>query len=145
VSVEEPKSGARERSFDRRTVIPLVAILVLGVVLAVALSVSSGGSSDKLRIDQGVSAAGSPEIVVNVPVGVNTPAEASNSTNVVLICVDAGGKTVLETNQVWPFVNEPGYPDPHIHQPVTPEQLQRIAKCRLRGTKTKLEGHLRRS
>jgi hypothetical protein len=131
--------------FDRKTIIPALAILAVIVVPILIWATTSGGSSDQLRIDQGVSVYGEPEIVVNVPKKLNTPAEANNSTNVRLVCVDAGGKTVLATDQGWPFINEPGYPYPHIHQPVTPKQLQAIAKCRVEGTKTKLEGNLRRT
>lgn len=124
---------------------PLLGILAVIVVPILIWAATSGGSDNKLRIDQGVSVYGEPEIVVNVPKKLNTPGEATDSTSVRLICVDASGHTVLATDQVWPFINEPGYPYPHIHQPVTPQQLQAIAKCRLVGTKTKLEGNLRRT
>jgi hypothetical protein len=130
---------------DRKTVLPAAAILALIVVPVLIWAATSGGSDNKLRIDQNVSPTGSPEIVVNVPVKLNTPSEATNSASVQLICVDGGGKTVLSTQQVWPFLNETGYPYPHIHQAVTPQQMQQIAKCRLEGTKTKLEGNLRRT
>jgi hypothetical protein len=130
---------------DRKTILPALAILALIVVPVLIWAASSGGSGDELRIDQGVSVSGEPEIVVNVPPKLNYPAEAKNSTNVRLTCVDAGGGTVLATDQDWPFINEPGYPLPHIHQPVTPAQMQKIAKCRIEGTKTKLEGNLRRT
>jgi hypothetical protein len=134
------------RHLDSKTILPGLAILALIVVPILIWGTTSGGSEDnKLRVDQAVSAYGEPEIVVNVPVKLNNPAEARNATNVRLICVDSGGKTVLATGQQWPFINEPGYPYPHIHQPVTPKQLQEIAKCRLEGTKTKLEGNLRRT
>jgi hypothetical protein len=139
---EERQAG---HGFDRKTVVPALAILAVIVVPVLIWATTSGGSSDQLRIDQGVSVYGEPEIVVNVPQKLNTPAEAKNSTNVRLVCVDAGGKTVLATDQDWPFINEPGYPYPHIHQPVTPKQLQAIAKCRVEGTKTKLEGNIRRT
>jgi hypothetical protein len=139
---EERQAG---HGFDRKTVVPALAILAVIVVPVLIWATTSGGSSDQLRIDQGVSVYGEPEIVVNVPQKLNTPAEAKNSTNVRLVCVDAGGKTVLATDQDWPFINEPGYPYPHIHQPVTPKQLQAIAKCRVDGTKTKLEGNIRRT
>ena len=139
---EEQSAG---HGFDRKTVVPALAILAVIVVPVLIWATTSGGSSDQLRIDQGVSVYGEPEIVVNVPAKLNTPAEAKNSLNVRLVCVDAGGKTVLATDQAWPFINEPGYPYPHIHQPVTPKQLQAIAKCRVDGTKTKLEGNLRRT
>jgi hypothetical protein len=132
-------------SLDRKTILPAIVLLALIVVPVLVWAATSGGSDNKLRIDQGVSVYGEPEIVVNVPKNLNTPSEAKNSRSVRLICVDASGGTVLATNQDWPFINEPGYPYPHIHQPVTPEQLQRIAKCRIEGTKTKLEGNLRRT
>jgi hypothetical protein len=133
------------RHLDRKVILPAAAILAVIAVPILIWAATSGGSGDKLRIDEGVSVYGEPEIVVNVPKKLNTPAEANNSTSVRLICVDADGKTVLATGQNWPFITEPGYPYPHIHQPVTPAQLQAIAKCRLEGTKTKLEGNLRRT
>ena len=139
------QNGETRRSLDRKTIIPALAILALIVVPILIWAATSGGSDNKLRIDQGVSVYGEPEIVVNVPKKLNTPAETNNSANVKLICVDANGGTVIATDQDWPFINEPGYPYPHIHQPVTPKQLQRIAKCRVEGTKTKLQGNLRRS
>jgi hypothetical protein len=130
---------------DRKTILPALVILALIVVPVLVWATTSGGSDDNLRIDQGVSVYGEPEIVVNVPPKLNTPAEANNSTNVRLTCVDGGGGKVLATDQGWPFINEPGYPLPHIHQPVTPAQMQKIAKCRIEGTRTKLEGNLRRT
>lgn len=136
------ESGGR---FDRKTIIPLLAILALIVVPIVLWAATSGGGGEKLRIDQAVSVYGGPEIVVNIPKKVNDMAETRGSSNVRLICEDSGGKTVLQTNQDWPFINEPGYPYPHVHQPVTPKQLQAIARCHLEGTKTKLEGNLRRT
>ena len=120
---EEERQG---RSLDSKTIVPALAILALIVVPILIWATTSGGSGDQLRIDQGVSVYGEPEIVVNIPVKLNTPTEANNAPNVRLVCVDGGGKTVLATDQGWPFINEPGYPYPHIHQPVTPKQLQEI-------------------
>ena len=139
---QKTRAGLR---LDRRTLVPALAILALIVVPVVIWGATSEGGNDGLRIDQSVSPTGSPEIVVNVPEDVNNPAETNNSSNVRLTCVDAGGKTVLATDQDWPFINEPGYELPHVHQPVTPKQMQQIAKCRVAGTKTKLEGTLRRT
>ncbi len=138
--------GPRARlALDRKTVVPALALLALIVVPVLIWAATSGGGNDQLRIDQGVSVYGEPEIVVYVPIKLNNPAEAHNSTNVRLVCENGGGDTVLATTQPWPFINEPGYPYPHIHQPVDPAQLQAIAKCRVEGTKTKLEGNLRRN
>jgi hypothetical protein len=140
-----PNEERRTRSLDLRTIIPAVAVLTLIVVPILIWATTSGGSDEGLRIDEGVSVTGGPEIVVNVPKDKNTPDETSNSSNVKLICVDASGDTVLAADQDWPFINEPGYDLPHAHQSVTAQQLQEIAKCRIDGTKTKLEGDLRRS
>ena len=139
---DEDDSGSR---FDRKTLIPLIAIGVLIVVPIGIWAATSGGSGDKLRIDQGVSVFGGPEIVVNVPKKLNLASETGGATSVKLICEDGRGNAVLSTNQPWPFINEVGYPYPHIHQSVTPKQLQAIATCHLVGTKTKLSGNLRRT
>ena len=137
--------GRAGRTLDARTIIPALAVLALIVVPILIWATTSGGSGNDLRIDEGVSVTGAPEIVVNVPKDKNTPGETRNSTNVRLVCVDGSGGAVLTSNLDWPFITEPGYPLPHQHQSVSPEQLQQIAKCRLEGTKTKFEGDLRRS
>ena len=142
LETEERESG---HGFDRKTVVPALAILAVIVVPILIWATTSGGSNDQLRIDQGVSVFGGPEIVVNVPKKLNLTSETGGATSVKLICEDGNGKTVLSTNQPWPFINEVGYPYPHIHQSVTPKQLQALATCHLVGTKTKLSGNLRRT
>jgi hypothetical protein len=141
----QPRDSEKGRGLDARTIIPAVAVLALIVVPILIWATTSGGTDDGMRIEEGVSVTGGPEIVVSVPKDKNTSGETSNSSNVKLICVDASGGTVLAADHDWPFINEPGFPLPHQHQAVSPEQLQEIAKCRLDGTKTKLEGDLRRS
>ena len=133
------------RRLDRKTLLPIAAIAALILVPVAIWAATSGGSEKKLRIDQAVSAYGSPEIVVNIPRTLNTADEVGGKASVKLVCVDASGDTVLAADEDWPFINEPGYPYPHIHQTVTPKQLQAMAKCRIEGTKTKLEGNLRRT
>jgi len=130
---------------DSKTIVPALGILALIIVPVLVWAATSGGSGDKLRIDQGVSVFGGPEIVVNVPKKLNLASETGGATSVKLICEDGRGNAVLSTNQPWPFINEVGYPYPHIHQSVTPKQLQAIATCHLVGTKTKLSGNLRRT
>ena len=139
---DEEHHGLR---LDSKTVVPALAILALIVVPILIWAATSGGSGDQLRIDQGVSVYGEPEIVVNVPVKLNNPAEAHNSPSVRLVCVDGGGKTVLATDQDWPFINEPGYPYPHVHQPVSDAQLKAVATCTVDGMKHHLTGALRRT
>ena len=136
---------SRGLSLDRKTLLPGLAILALIVVPVLLWTASSGGSGNQLRIDQGVNVYGSPEIVVNVPKKLNTLSQNNNAKSVTLTCVDSGGGTVLSDRQPWPFILEPGYPLPHIHQPVTPAEMQRIATCRVQGSKLKLDGPLRRN
>jgi len=76
---------------DRKTLLPGLVILALIVVPVLVWAATGGGGSNQLRIDQGVNIYGSPEIVVNVPKKLNTPAEANNATTVTLTCVDSGG------------------------------------------------------
>jgi hypothetical protein len=96
---------SRGLSLDRKTLLPGLAILALIVVPVLLWAASSGGSGNKLRIDQGVNVYGSPEIVVNVPKKMNFASEATTPNRVQLICVDSGGGTVLHTPQPWPSIN----------------------------------------
>jgi len=72
-------------------------------------------------------------------------AETGNKTNVVVVCFDSGGKQVLRANADWPFIEEPGYDRPHIHQPVSDAQLKAVATCTVDGMKHHLTGALRRT
>jgi hypothetical protein len=143
----EPSHGPDGgRRFDRRTLLPILAIAALILIPIGIWAASSGGSDDKLRIDQNVSyITGGPEIVVAIPKKYNYMSESGNRANVVLVCYDASGKTLFQTNQQWPFINEPGYDLPHIHQAVSQQQLQQIASCTIKGIKHKLKGDFRRS
>jgi hypothetical protein len=134
------------RRFDRKLLLPA---LLIGAVILVPIAVwaaSSGGNDDGLRVQQNVSYyTGGPEIVVAIPTKYNTMAETGNKKQVTLVCFDAGGKKIFQTPQLWPFINEPGYDRPHIHQPVSDSQLKALATCTVIGMKHKLTGHLRRT
>jgi hypothetical protein len=64
---------------------------------------------------------------------------------VVLVCFDAGDKELFRANQDWPFIEEPGYDRPHIHQAVGDSQMKALATCTVVGMQHKLTGTLRRS
>ena len=133
------------RGPDRRAILPAILIAAVIIVpVAIWAVASSGGGDDRLRVEQ-YSSGGQQEIVVGVPRKYNNMAETGNKANVVLVCFDAGGRQVLETNQSWPFIEEPGYDLPHAHQPVSQKQLRAVAKCTVRGMKHQLTGNLRRS
>jgi hypothetical protein len=142
----EPAASPSHRRFDRKTMAPVLAIAGLVLVPIAIWAASSGGNDDKLRIDQNISyVTGGPEIVVAIPEKYNYMSESGNKANVVLVCYDVSGKILFQTNQEWPFINEPGYDLPHIHQPVSDQQLKEIASCTVKGIKHKLTGNFRRS
>jgi hypothetical protein len=125
----------------------LPAILIAAVIIvpvAIWAVASGGGGGDELRVEQ-YTLDGQQEIVVGIPRKYNNMAETGNKANVVLVCFDGGGRQVLETNQSWPFIEEPGYDLPHTHQPVSQDQLNAVAKCTVRGMKHELTGSLRRT
>src|SRR4051812_16586163 len=134
-----------QRRFDRKLLLPAALIAALVLVPIAIWAASSGGSDDGLRVDQGVSyVTGGPEIVVAIPAKYNTMVETGNKSSVVLVCFDAGGKKLFEVDAAWPFINEPGYDRPHIHQPLSDSQLKALATCTVNGMKHKLTGSLRR-
>jgi hypothetical protein len=74
----------------------------------------------------------------------NTTKTTKGKAAVRLECSDPSGKAVLSSQPDWPFIEEPGYSLPHTHQPITPQQLKAIARCRLNLISQTLEGELRR-
>jgi hypothetical protein len=134
------------RRFDRKTLLPVLLIAAVIIVPVAVWAVGSGGSDDSLRVEQYVSYyTGGPEIVLAIPRKYNNMAETGNKANVVVVCLDSGGKQVLRANADWPFIEEPGYDLPHVHQPVSDAQLKAVATCTVEGMKHHLTGALRRT
>jgi hypothetical protein len=134
------------RRLDRKVLLPAILVAAVIIVPVAIWAAGSGGSDDDLRVEQNVSAiTGGPEIVVAIPRKYNNMAETQNKANVVLVCFDSGGKKLFETNEDWPFIEEPGYDRPHIHQAVSDSQLKALATCTVRGMTHMLTGTLRRS
>jgi hypothetical protein len=46
---------------------------------------------------------------------------------------------IIKTTQPWPFIEEPGYPYPHIHLGDSPEKIEGARRCRVLGTNKRLE------
>lgn len=121
------------------------ALLAIIVVVAIAVDGDDhqAGASG-LTVERGKSpGSGAPELVVSVPRKLNVPRTARDGRTVVVECLDAGGRRVAERRQAWPFMEEEGYPLPHIHLGLTSLEVGRVARCRLRGTTRRLEGRLR--
>jgi hypothetical protein len=73
----------------------------------------------------------------------NEPATAGGAPTVVVECVDAEEQVVSSRPEAWPFADtDQGTLDPHVHIGMSPELLDRIARCRLKGTDPPLEGRL---
>jgi hypothetical protein len=116
--------------------------LVVGVI-AVPLIVwagSSGGDEKSLIVERATSRAGTPEFIVSLAEDdLNTLQTSRGKRAVRVECLGREGQVVLDAKQKWPFIAEPGYDYPHVHQRASREQLQQADRCRLRGTRVPLE------
>ncbi|MET0836129.1 MAG: hypothetical protein ABWY97_05065 [Thermoleophilaceae bacterium] len=131
---------------SRTRLVALAALLALSIPLVIVGVAGSGGDGDSeqpaaLRVER---TPGGPEITVYLEDrSLNQPATAGGAATVVLECVDAGGEVVFSQPEGWPFSDtDQGTLDPHAHVGITPELVDRIARCRLKGTDPPLEGRL---
>lgn len=87
---------------------------------------------------------GSPEFLISLSEDdMNTLRATGGKREVRLQCLGRDGRMVLDATQKWPFVLEAGYDYAHAHQPAKPEQLQQAERCRLLGTRVRLEADVR--
>ena len=68
---------------------------------------------------------------------------AENGRTVGLECVTTAKRMVINARVEWPFIEEPGYPLPHTHQPATAKELASIETCRVTGVNRRLVGRMR--
>jgi hypothetical protein len=106
------------------------------------IAVAGGGSGDDrpgLRVER---AQGIPEVVIYLEdPGVNDPKTNRDRTRVRIECMDRGGAVIFRGRERWPFSDtDGGRFDPHAHVLVGPELVDRIDRCRFRGTDPALEG-----
>ena len=121
----------------------MLAVLAGGVAV-VALAGGEGESSGRLVVERAfVPGTKQPELLVSVERSANVADTAKNGVSVGLICRDGQGRSVLTARVDWPFVEEPGYPRPHQHQPASDKDLDRISSCRLTGTTAPFSGRMR--
>lgn len=123
----------------------LLAVL-LGGVAVVALAGGGGDESDEgsLKVERSfVPGTRQPELVVSVDRRLNSANVADDGRSVVLECSDAEGRRVIRARVDWPWLDEPNYPLPHVHQPATSQELSRIEQCRVDGTSERLSGRMR--
>jgi hypothetical protein len=131
-------SGARAKL---KTVGPAAAMVVVIVAPLVMWAASSGeGATESLIVERATARNGAPELIVYLgDKDLNTLKTTNGRRAVRLECLGRGGHVVLDAKQRWPFLEERGFDYPHIHQAASVRQLHRAARCRLRGTRVRLE------
>ena len=128
------------RRLDLRRHAPMIVIVTLVVAPLAIWAATSGGSGDDdkqgLIVERGASTTGEPELILSIAGDVNVKNGASSVT---VECLDKDGKVLIKGTQPWPFIEEPGYPYPHVHQVDSPEKVEGARRCRVLGTDTRLE------
>ena len=129
---------------------PLAAALAL--VGCGSSSSSSSSSSDEdgatgsaLRVETAVAPTGEgSELIVEVAdPDTNVPDSADNRKTVTLECLDASGTVRVRGRHPWPFTDtDDGLVAAHVHQPVPQDEVNRIKRCRLDGTRGPLSGRV---
>jgi hypothetical protein len=123
----------------------LKATAVLAAVLAVAgiaLALTSGDDEDaagaRMTLERSVSPTGRGEVLVTVTGDADVPPRAKA---VALRCLDRRDRPVTAARYPWPLQKDDQEPQPHIHQPAAPSELERIERCRI-GTRPSLTAKL---
>ena len=133
-------SGARARL---RRVAPKAVILLVVAAPLIAWTAFSGGEAKSLMVERWIGVSGTPELLISLgEEDLNTVETTDGRRAVRVECVDREGQVILDSEQEWPFVKEAGYEYPHAHQEATREALQRADRCRLRGTRVRLEAEV---
>jgi hypothetical protein len=131
------------RRLDLRRHAPVILIALLVVAPLAIWAATSGGSGEEdkqgLIVERGVSTTGEPELILSIAGNVQVTGGASSVT---IECVDKDGKVLIKGTQPWPFVEESGYPYPHAHQVDSPEKVEGARRCRVLGTKARLESEV---
>jgi len=120
----------------------LLALLVAGSAL---VAVSSGGDdagSGTITVEQAPTSDGGVELLVTVSDELNVPDTVDGAATVELVCVNDAGASVIQARHSWPLERDGDPPAPHVHQPASPQELQTIDECELRGTDPPLSGKL---
>jgi hypothetical protein len=132
---------------SRTRLVALAVLLALSVPLVIVALAGGGGDGDSeqaagLRLER--TPGGPPEVIVYIEDrSLNERSTAGGAATVVVECVDAEGQVVSSRPESWPFTDtDQGTLDPHAHVALSPELLDRIARCRLKGTDPPLEGRL---
>jgi hypothetical protein len=123
-----------------KSVAPLAFTVAVIAAPLVIWTTSSGGDEKSLTVERWTSPTGARELLVSLgDDDLNTLKTTNGKKTVRLECRGRQGQAVLDARQKWPFIREPGYKYPHVHQPATSAQVQRADHCVLGGTRVPLE------
>jgi hypothetical protein len=119
----------------------LLIAAIMGTPLALWAATSE--SAENLTVERATSRTGTPEFIISLDEDdLNTLGTTNGKTTVRLQCLSSEGQVVLDAKQGWPFKKERGYEDPHAHQAASSSQLRGATRCRLEGTKMRLESEV---
>jgi hypothetical protein len=127
-----------------KSVAPAALISIFMAAPLLVWAGSSGGDEKSLIVERATSLTGAPELIVSLgDEDLNTLGTTDGKGAVRVECLGREGQVVLTAEQRWPFINEPGYDYPHVHQAASRKQLQQADTCRLRGTRVRLEADVK--
>lgn len=128
------------RNVDLRRYAPAIVIVVLVAAPLAIWAATSGGSGtgdeEGLIVERGLSLTGAPELVLSIA---GPAVVRSGASSVRVECMDKDGNVIVQAEQPWPFIEETGYPYPHVHQGDDPEKIEGARRCRVLGTDKRLE------
>jgi hypothetical protein len=126
-----------------RSAAPAALMAIIVAMPLVLWAASSGGAEQGLIVERATDLPGGPELLVNIADKDLNKLQTTKGRRAVRVqCLGRGGQVVLDARQKWPFITEPGYDYPHVHQRATREQLVQAERCRLRGTRVRLEAEV---
>ncbi len=120
---------------------PRALILVLITAPLVVWTASAGGGDDPLTVERMFDVDGKPELLVALgDEKLNTLAMTDGKSAVRIECVGRDGDVVVASTHRWPFlIDEVGFDTPHAHQPGSRDDVERVDRCRLLGTREQFE------
>jgi hypothetical protein len=129
------------RNLDLRRYTPVIVIVFLVAAPLAIWAATSGGSGDDgnrqgLIVERGVSLTGAPELVISIA---GEAQVTTGESTVRVACVDKDGKVIIKGTHPWPFVEETGFPYPHVHQGGEPAEVEGARRCRVLGTDKRLD------
>jgi hypothetical protein len=123
---------------------PRALVLVLITAPLVVWTASAGGDDDPLTVERTFDVDGKPELLVALgDEKLNTLAMTDGKRAVRVECVGRDGDVVVASPHRWPFVDEVGFDAPHAHQPGSRDDVERVDRCRLLGTREQLEAEVK--